>query len=493
LKNNNIISYFLEQARRYPSVIAIQMGKEKLTYQELLQRSGVFKSYFDKQNIKEDQRVLILHPLSIDLYAAMLALLAKGCTLVFVEEWAGIKDISTCQQHIKCDVMITNTKIGLVSLLYSSLRKIRKINLSVSGNTEAVDLLPVTPGKEQAAMISFSSGTSGIPKAVIRTHEILHAQFNALKEHIPLKPGEMMCTNFPVVILLNLGLGLSTYLSSSIVFSSLEKTDFGRLYRELMEHSISCLACSPYLVHTLAKTILEKQLAPLALPQIISGGSPFFPVYAEKMYKAFPEAEIRILYGSSEAEPIAFSDGRDVLLNRNKAGLFAGAIDSNTLCKTGSIEAGVFIESEQGAPGEIIVSGDHVVKNYLSSADGLARNKILIDGRLWHRTGDYGYFNEQRQLFLTGNPAYRQGEVSLLEIEKQLSEMNGIEHATILYDTAYVQKEKEVNEALIRKQISDKFPVATSFKFMDLPFDKRHHGKIKYRLLVPEIKNDPID
>ncbi len=485
MNNTNIIELFLKQASLYPSHVAIQTGKEKLTYHELAQRAAAYKSCFEKQGIQSKQKILILHPVNTELYAAMLALLATGCTLVFAEEWAGLHDMAACQQHMQCDAMITNTKIGLVTLLYASLRKMKKIKLSVQLTNEPVEFITAKPGVNQPAIISFSSGTGGAPKAVIRTHEILQAQFDALRKHISLKPGDTMCTNFPVVILLNLALGLTTYISQAIVFSALEKTDFEKLYQELNEMEIGCLACSPYIIHQLALTILHQQPSTASgVLHIITGGSPFFPVYADTVSKVFPTANVHVLYGSSEAEPIAYCSATDILLHRNGKGLFAGAIDAHTLCKIGRVEAGQFIEHEPGVAGEIIVAGDHVVTQYYNSAEALATNKFNIENRIWHRTGDYGYFDEQHQLFLTGNLAYATETTFLFELEKELSQMAGIAHATILLDTAYIQKQPQAHEEALRKQVERRFPWVTTIKFVQIPFDKRHHGKIRYGVLA---------
>ena len=62
------------------------------------------------------------------------------------------------------------------------------------------------------------------------------------------------------------------------------------------------------------------------------------------------------------------------------------------------------LESQQlpsGQPGEIVVSGDHVLPGYLDGV-GDSESKIHVDGRVWHRTGDAGYVDDRGRLWLLG-------------------------------------------------------------------------------------------
>jgi acyl-CoA synthetase (AMP-forming)/AMP-acid ligase II len=52
-------------------------------------------------------------------------------------------------------------------------------------------------------------------------------------------------------------------------------------------------------------------------------------------------------------------------------------------------------------PGEIVVSGGHVLKGYLDG-EGDSETKFPIDGEIWHRTGDAGYLDHEGRLWLLG-------------------------------------------------------------------------------------------
>src|SRR5207247_8700736 len=60
------------------------------------------------------------------------------------------------------------------------------------------------------AIVTFTSGSTGEPKAVVRTHGFLIAQHRALVESLGLAPGEVDLTTLPVFLLANLASGVTS-------------------------------------------------------------------------------------------------------------------------------------------------------------------------------------------------------------------------------------------------------------------------------------------
>src|SRR5262249_53199240 len=57
-------------------------------------------------------------------------------------------------------------------------------------------------------------------------------------------------------------------------------------------------------------------------------------------------------------------------------------------------------------PGEVVVSGGHVLPGYLHGR-GNGETKFRVDGTVWHRTGDMGYLDAEGRLWLLGRCAAR--------------------------------------------------------------------------------------
>ncbi len=420
------------------------------------------------------------------MYASLLALLANGCTLVFVEEWTNIADVKMAQQKIQCDGVLCTTKVRLISWLYQPFRQLKWLNTQVisAAAAEEEDLFIAEVEEDQAAIISFTSGTGSPSKAIIRTHNIVNAQFAALKSYIVVSADACMCTNFPVVILLNLGIGISTFISSHINISALPQSDFKKLADEIIGNKITHLSFSPFVLYRLSQNIEN----PISIKQIICGGAALFPVRINQIQDKLKAESFTILYGSSEAEPIAHCSASEALLNERTNGLFVGAVDGFTELKIVKIEGEEVILCNPEEPGEVIVTGKHVVKNYMDSEIAYQQNKIVYEGKIWHRTGDYAYFNAAHQVILTGPLKYKYNRMYLIELEKQLVLMDGVLFATIVDGMAYIQMDDNAGTKE-RESFKRHFPFLKDIVFTDLPMDKRHYGKIKYRVLSEMKKN----
>lgn len=479
LKNTNVTHHFFQTAALYPEKIALESESESISYRQLVEKVNQYIHQFTENGIQSGDKILILHPLSIDLYTSLLALLKINCTLVFVEEWTKINDIINCQNKIKCHFIICSNKINFFKFFIPEIRQLKRISIKEK-KAELNNQINIITQEE--AIVSFSSGSSGNSKAIIRTHEILNAQFNALKDKIIPCSEAKMISNFPVVILLNLGLGITSYLSNSIKLSKLNKTDFIQLYQEIIQNKITHLSVSPFVLNNLANYIHLKEK--INLFQIISGGSPFFPSFVENISNNIHSEHFVVLYGSSEAEPIAHCNAKEIINQKNEKGLYAGEIDEHCQCFIGKIADGELIKNSFNEAGEIFVKGDHVVKKYYNSEEMQAKNKVILNKEIWHRTGDYGYLSAENKLYLTGDLNRKHKNEYLLDIEKNLQEIQGIERATLINGAIYIQVNLISLKNKILIEVKEKFGPKIKINFTTLPLDRRHHGKIKYNELL---------
>src|SRR5258708_12684717 len=67
--------------------------------------------------------------------------------------------------------------------------------------------------------MTFTSGSTGQPKAAVRTHRFLLAQHRALADSIKLEPGELDLTTLPIFVLANLASGVTSLLPNANISS----------------------------------------------------------------------------------------------------------------------------------------------------------------------------------------------------------------------------------------------------------------------------------
>ena len=167
---------------------------------------------------------------------------------------------------------------------------------------------------------------------------------------------------------------------------------------------------------------------------------------------AFPRAEGHVLYGGTEAEPIAHCSMAELVEADDAgscgagAGLLVGApvpdIDVRII---GLASAPISIDIDEitvgpGEWGEIAVRGDHVLSCWFQNREADDTAFIRTDGDQWLRTGDVGRFDASGRVWLGGRTAdvieYRGRTIHPYEVEPVLDRLPGVRRSAMLWTPA---------------------------------------------------------
>src|SRR6187549_496036 len=91
----NVLSILTDVARRHPDRPALILGKRSITFSALRERIDRASAGLQREGLQPGDRAIVMIPMSIDLYVAMLALLDLGAIAVFVDPWIGWKQIAS--------------------------------------------------------------------------------------------------------------------------------------------------------------------------------------------------------------------------------------------------------------------------------------------------------------------------------------------------------------------------------------------------------------
>lgn len=401
----HILESFLAQVRRHPERLALVEGDRQITYAELALEIRQTAAYLQQKGIRKGDRVLVLVPMSMDLYRNVLALFYLGAVAVFLDEWVSFPRLKACCRLVSCQALLAPLPIRALALLSASLRKI-PIWLGPGfgkGRGEAA-LAEVLP--EHEALITFTTGTTGIPKAANRTHGFLQAQFDALK---PLVDNglETDMPLLPIVLLLNLGLG-----KTSVIERVSSKKPFhpDRLVASMLRNQVQSLSGSPYFLVELARYVYMHKVQIPGLKSLITGGGPLFPDEAEEIVRAFPNVRLTIVYGSTESEPISHFTWPAPVCSFPLPALPAGFPDPAAEVRIIPFQLGPVTEIQSvpsGEAGELVISGRHVLRGYIDNPEADLQHKIRQNGQIWHRTGDAARMDSEGRIWLLGRAGER--------------------------------------------------------------------------------------
>jgi len=498
---NNIADVFFRAAAKDPERIAIIHRDRSITYGELARQVRSTAAHFRGEGLGHGDRVLVFVPMGIDLYRIVLALFSIGAAAVFLDAWAGWKRMELCCGLAQCKGFIGGWKLRLLAWFSGPVRRI-PVKLGTRIPPSGVsDIQVVNP--DDTALITFTTGSTGTPKAARRSHAFLAAQFDALTEELDPSPADVDMTTLPIVLFLNLGIGCTSVIpdfkpSKPASFNGKVVTD------ELRKHTVDRLTASPSQVSTLASHLSATRTAIPALKKVFTGGAPVFPRDAEVMRQAFPGAAVKVVFGSTECEPISSIKAERLVKDHGELdkGLCVGNVFHRTALRVIRIEEGALATATPGeldmmtlptsAIGEIIVSGEHVLRSYFNNEEAFRRNKITVDGTVWHRTGDSGFVDEPGLLYLTGRCAqliHRDGRVLAPFVwEDKLLRHRGVVRGT-LYEReglviAIVEASPGTDRKALRAELLSAHTELDDIGYTErMPMDPRHQSKIDHEAL----------
>ena len=448
----------LELLKSSEKTALIQNGR-RITYAQLLARGLSFGGRLRREGVGSGSFVLVFLPLSIELYTAMIGVWSVGAASIFIDFSRGSKFVSESIDRLKPDVMVCDNVTGLVRGFYPKMRSIKAVNIKSTG--QATVIQKVDP--DHPAILTFTSGSTGLPKVAVRTHGFLINQYHLLREHIDFDENHIDLGTLPVFTLANLAANMTTLLPPK---SYRSKTNAKRLAKEMVCEQVTRAICSPAL---LASLLAHSDLPDLKAAYL--GGGPVYPSILERVRR---DVDLHIVYGSTEAEPIASIRWLDISEeDRRKiasgAGLLVGKVVPQVACKIGEGK-------------EILVSGQTVLEGYLGGI-GDSENKIRDGEQVWHRTGDAGYFDNKGRLWLLGrvSQAIRDGAGELYPfcVECVLDARFGIRGAVIEKDGARLLaiEQGAVSAEQVLEAIAP-FKIARIVTVKKIPMDKRHGAKI---------------
>jgi acyl-CoA synthetase (AMP-forming)/AMP-acid ligase II len=550
----NLALTFAEQVRARPGAPAIidrhRRADRVTTFAELDAQAARAARLLVDRGLNPGDAVLVFYPMSAELYVALLAIFRLRLVAMFLDPSAGREHIERCCELHRPRALIAGPKAHLLRLVSPALRRIPVkfvIGFPVPGAvrwSRAARLEPVAEvgacEPDTPALLTFTSGSTGQPKAAVRTHGFLLAQHRALVDSLHLTPGDVDLATLPIVALANLGSGVTSVIPDADLRYP-GAIDPVPVIAQMQTHHVTSSVASPAFFQCLTRyslvdyprAILRK--SPRTIPgkfsfadypkgitlpgvkKLFTGGAPVFYPLLDAMRQMAPQAEVVAVYGSTEAEPIAhFSlremDGEDWHGMMKGNGLLAGrpveCIRLRILRDQWGRPIGPYTEAEFNDlccpptnPGEIVVSGEHVLPGYLHGA-GDEETKFQVDGVVWHRTGDAGYLDERGRLWLLGRCAARisdsHGVVYPFAVEAAVSaSFPEIRRSAFVSHRGrrvlVVELDPDPSRVLSEGSPAQElawFKIDEVRYLKTIPVDKRHNAKIDYPALYRLLDQD---
>ena len=451
--------------------------------------------------LKRGDHILVFQPVSIELYVCLLSAFHAGIRVMLADPSAGRTFLENCCSRVPPDAYFGPWKAMALRLTVPCLRKIpiaissgiRFPGASAWNPTGGESKLVDVPD-EEPALVTFTSGSTGIPKAAQRTHGFLLAQHRSLSRALKFEEGEVDLITLPVFVLANLASGLTSVLAATNLAKP-GSPDAHSVRSQCERHQVTRCSASP----AFFEGMLASQGGLPAFNKIFTGGAPVFNDLLERLTTARPSALVHSVYGSTEAEPIAHFPAEELTaeisgITANGGGLCTGKpvpeIEVRIIREQWGIPLGPLDDSSfaemflpPGETGEIVVTGDHVLEGYLEGK-GDEETKIKVGDQVWHRTGDAGRCDDQGRVWMLGRASERMSNSDYpFAIECAMRAAFPKRRFAAL---EWNGSPRLVVEGEFGTEIETKakcLGVLKTISLKSIPLDKRHNAKVDYPTL----------
>ena len=426
----SVVALLAAQAATRPDAIALVEGRgaarRTITVATLDDRARRLAAWLAADGLSAGDAVLVVHQPTIDLYVLLVALFRLGAVAMFVDLGAGRAVLEAACAISPPAAAFLGPRAQLLRLASPALRRVPRCYTSgrwplpftrrIAGAAVHAPLAhDATTHADTPALLTFTSGSTGAPRAACRTHGFLRAQHDALVATILADTGARDLVAFPVVVLANLARGVTSVLPDADLRRP-GAVDAPRLLAQCAAERPTRLSAPPAMLARLVAASAPGDARWGSVREVVTGGGPVFPDLLDALARVAPHARRLAVYGSTEAEPIAELDAA-TLTDADRArmadgdGLPAGTpvapvrlrVIASPAAHGWRLNAATFdaLARPPGVPGEIVVTGAHVLRGYWRGT-GDEETKLRVGDTVWHRTGDVGALDADGRLRLLG-------------------------------------------------------------------------------------------
>lgn len=486
---HNLCSLLEAHAQTRPAHTALlevrSEGKERrLSYAELNEAVARFSGSLASRGIAAGDRVLVFVPMSLELYVVLLGLFHHGATAVFIDPGMRIRQIRAALRLSNASLVLVTPKVRWLQVLFPSLWRRRWLSVCSRRMEKLLESAPKVSiaevEYEHPALLTFTSGTTGQPKGVMRSHRFLLKQHSALTNALGTSPQDIEMPVLPIFLLNTLAAGATAVIPP--VGRRVADVHGQQIVDIISRYEVTTCSASPAFYEALVPYLSAQACE--TVRAFFIGGAPVAPNLISQLEPHLPNGGSVVVYGSTEAEPVSEIHGHTVLTETARA-TAAGA----GLCVGLPVNSvSVRIDGDATVGGEVLVAGEHVNKAYYQDPLATAETKVTDErGVVWHRTGDIARIDELGRLWLLGRKSAvieRNGRrLYPFAAELAARAREGVRQAALVTHGAEVVLVVEGAIEQVQELVGADTGIDRLLAIPRMPTDVRHNAKIDYAKL----------
>jgi acyl-coenzyme A synthetase/AMP-(fatty) acid ligase len=277
-------------------------------------------------------------------------------------------------------------------------------------------------------LLFYTSGSTAMPKAVVCPHARVDFAARAVADRLAYRPDDVVFCRLP----LSFDYGFYQVLLTALARATLvlaDATADARLAAQVIHHGATVVPLVPALALMLSR-LAGRGTAAAAVRLFTNTGEEMPPAAVARLRAAYPGAGVQLMFGLTECKRVSILDVDGDLAKPGSVGTPLPGTAVRIVDDRGAV-------LPPGEPGQIIVTGPHVMDGYWRAPELTSRVfRHQPDGTVALHTGDVGHLDRDGHLYFHGRNDQifkRRGvRTSVQEIEAAALDVPGVREAALL-------------------------------------------------------------
>lgn len=421
---------FLIDARRWADRPFIVQGDLRLSTQDFERAVRRVARFLAAQGIGRGTSVMLLGYNSLEWLLSFWAVQCLGGVAVLGNAMWGNAQAKASAELAEPVLLITDRAKGSLQGAWFTIAFDEIGEVSRDATAELLCLEHAPEMEDETAVVMFSSGTSGDPKAVVISHRSIIANIQNLlvltgrlpDELAPGAPGTISLLTMPLFHMGGIQIATTTLLTGGTLVLLEGRFDPVTVLALIDQEKVRVWGSVPTMVSRVVEHELFGKFDTTSLRSIPMGGAALSDDLRAKVQKAFPSMQKRVgsLYGMTEAGGVVAAGSSAEIEGRPK-----GCVGRPLPL----VEVRIDAPDEKGV-GEIMVRTATITGGYLRDP------KPITDRQGWFATGDRGWLDAEGYLYLVGRSKdiiIRAGEnIACVQVEQCLLQHGDVVEAAVV-------------------------------------------------------------
>jgi len=387
----DIYKAFLNSAKKQPDKIALIHKDKKVKFSQAAKDVNRLAYAFKEMGMKKGEKLAVFLPNSIEYVYTYLSALGLGITVVPIDISFKPEELENILSHAEVSYLVAEKALKFNFPYFK--RTIADIHKLIDASEEKPIDVPID--EEDRAIIFYTSGTTGRPKAVPLTYRHFNSPLGSIK--YALKDYEIYNVLACYVPLSHSG-GFIYPLLLANVGSSLvlgERFSPIRFLKDIETYKVTISWVPPSILEAVLRSKGIDTLSLKSLKCIVYFGAPASPGLLKEFEERFPHVNAITGWGPTESAPpnvvLSPDDPKEKRFKRGIMGKVPPWIKTKIVDDKGN-------SLPNGQTGEILLKGYFVMPGYYKEPE--LTEEVIKDG--WLYTGDLGYLDEEGYLYIVG-------------------------------------------------------------------------------------------